>query len=111
MRNYLSSAIAKTGVRNRIEAIRVADDRGWLCARRRRRRAPRRRVRGAPDIGGYGARMRRLARFAVPVAAAVVIAGTVGTLAAAPPRARRGQPHRSRRHRRRRRRCRARPCS
>ncbi|HET6689496.1 MAG TPA: response regulator transcription factor [Miltoncostaeaceae bacterium] len=30
VRNYLSAAIAKTGVRNRIEAIRVADDRGWL---------------------------------------------------------------------------------
>jgi two-component system response regulator DesR len=30
VRNYLSSAIAKTGVRNRIEAIKVADERGWL---------------------------------------------------------------------------------
>ena len=30
VRNYLSAAIAKTGVRNRIEAVRVADDRGWL---------------------------------------------------------------------------------
>ena len=30
MRNYLSSAIAKTGTRNRIEAVRVADERGWL---------------------------------------------------------------------------------
>jgi two-component system response regulator DesR len=30
VRNYLSAAIAKTGDRNRIEAIRVADDRGWL---------------------------------------------------------------------------------
>ncbi len=30
VRNYLSAAIAKTGVRNRIEAMRVADDRGWL---------------------------------------------------------------------------------
>jgi two-component system response regulator DesR len=30
VRNYLSSAIAKVGVRNRIEAVRVADDRGWL---------------------------------------------------------------------------------
>lgn len=30
VRNYLSAAISKTGVRNRIEAIRVADDRGWL---------------------------------------------------------------------------------
>jgi two-component system response regulator DesR len=30
VRNYLSSAISKTGVRNRAEAIRVADERGWL---------------------------------------------------------------------------------
>jgi two-component system, NarL family, response regulator DesR len=30
VRNYLSAAIAKTGTRNRIEAMRVADDRGWL---------------------------------------------------------------------------------
>ena len=30
VRNYLSAAIAKTGVRNRFEAIRVADERGWL---------------------------------------------------------------------------------
>jgi two-component system response regulator DesR len=30
VRNYLSAAITKTGVRNRIEAIRVADERGWL---------------------------------------------------------------------------------
>jgi two-component system response regulator DesR len=30
VRNYLSSAIAKTGVRNRVEAVRVADERGWL---------------------------------------------------------------------------------
>jgi two-component system response regulator DesR len=30
VRNYLSSAIAKAGVRNRIEAARVADERGWL---------------------------------------------------------------------------------
>ena len=30
MRNYLSSAIAKTGARNRVEAATVADDRGWL---------------------------------------------------------------------------------
>ncbi len=30
VRNYLSAAIAKTGVRNRIEAIHVADERGWL---------------------------------------------------------------------------------
>jgi two-component system response regulator DesR len=30
VRNYLSAAIAKTGVRNRVEAVRVADDRGWL---------------------------------------------------------------------------------
>ena len=30
VRNYLSAAIAKTGVRNRVEATRVADERGWL---------------------------------------------------------------------------------
>ncbi|HEV7205760.1 MAG TPA: response regulator transcription factor [Jatrophihabitans sp.] len=30
VRNYLSAAIAKTGVRNRVEAVRVADHRGWL---------------------------------------------------------------------------------
>jgi two-component system response regulator DesR len=30
VRNYLSSAIAKTGTRNRVEAVRVADERGWL---------------------------------------------------------------------------------
>jgi two-component system response regulator DesR len=30
VRNYLSAAIAKTGVRNRIEALRVADEKGWL---------------------------------------------------------------------------------
>ena len=30
VRNYLSSAIAKTGARNRVEAGRVADERGWL---------------------------------------------------------------------------------
>ena len=30
VRNYLSAAIAKTGVRNRVEAVRVADQRGWL---------------------------------------------------------------------------------
>jgi two-component system, NarL family, response regulator DesR len=30
VRNYLSAAIAKTGVRNRVEAMRVADERGWL---------------------------------------------------------------------------------
>jgi two-component system, NarL family, response regulator DesR len=30
VRNYLSSAIAKTGARNRVEAARIADDRGWL---------------------------------------------------------------------------------
>ena len=33
MRNYLSAAIAKTGVRNRVEAMRVADERGWLVVR------------------------------------------------------------------------------
>jgi two-component system, NarL family, response regulator DesR len=30
VRNYLSAAIAKTSARNRLDAIRVADDRGWL---------------------------------------------------------------------------------
>jgi len=30
VRNYLSAAIAKTGVRNRVEAFREADERGWL---------------------------------------------------------------------------------
>jgi len=30
VRNYLSAAIAKTGVRNRAEALREAEDRGWL---------------------------------------------------------------------------------
>ena len=30
VRNYLSSAISKTGARNRVEAEQVADERGWL---------------------------------------------------------------------------------
>ena len=30
VRNYLSSAIAKTSARNRLEALRIADERGWL---------------------------------------------------------------------------------
>lgn len=30
VRNYLSSAIAKTGTRNRVEAVAVATERGWL---------------------------------------------------------------------------------
>ncbi|WP_456548879.1 response regulator transcription factor [Blastococcus sp. SYSU D00813] len=30
VRNYLSSAIGKTGARTRVEAARVADERGWL---------------------------------------------------------------------------------
>jgi two-component system response regulator DesR len=30
VRNYLSAAITKTDARNRSEALRVADDRGWL---------------------------------------------------------------------------------
>jgi two-component system, NarL family, response regulator DesR len=30
VRNYLSAAISKTGVRNRVDAVRVADERGWL---------------------------------------------------------------------------------
>jgi two-component system response regulator DesR len=28
--NYLSAAIAKTGGRNRAEAVRAADEHGWL---------------------------------------------------------------------------------
>src|SRR6202034_1894659 len=30
VRNYLSAAIAKTGARNRAEAVRLAEERGWL---------------------------------------------------------------------------------
>ena len=30
VRNYLSAAIAKTGTRNRSEAVRLADEQGWL---------------------------------------------------------------------------------
>jgi two-component system response regulator DesR len=30
VRNYLSAAIAKTGARNRVDAARVAAERGWL---------------------------------------------------------------------------------
>jgi two-component system response regulator DesR len=30
VRNYLSSAISQTGTRNRVEALRVAEDNGWL---------------------------------------------------------------------------------
>jgi two-component system, NarL family, response regulator DesR len=30
VRNYLSSAMTKTAAQNRMEALRVADDRGWL---------------------------------------------------------------------------------
>lgn len=30
VRNYLSAAIAKVGARNRAEAVRAADERGWL---------------------------------------------------------------------------------
>ena len=30
VRNHLSAAISKIGVRNRVEALRVADERGWL---------------------------------------------------------------------------------
>jgi two-component system, NarL family, response regulator DesR len=30
VRNYLSAAIAKAGARNRTEAVRTADERGWL---------------------------------------------------------------------------------
>jgi two-component system response regulator DesR len=30
VRNYLSSAIGKTGSRNRVEAVHVAEENGWL---------------------------------------------------------------------------------
>ncbi|MGI5340463.1 response regulator [Streptomyces sp. CA-181903] len=30
VRNYLSAAMAKTGTRNRVAAVRAADERGWL---------------------------------------------------------------------------------
>jgi two-component system response regulator DesR len=30
VRNYLSAAISKTGSRNRLEALRIAEDQGWL---------------------------------------------------------------------------------
>jgi two-component system response regulator DesR len=30
VRNHLSSAIGKTGARNRAEAVKLAEDRGWL---------------------------------------------------------------------------------
>jgi two-component system response regulator DesR len=30
VRNYLSSAIRKLGARNRAEALRIADEKGWL---------------------------------------------------------------------------------
>jgi two-component system response regulator DesR len=30
VRNYLSAAMAKTSAQNRLEALRIADDRGWL---------------------------------------------------------------------------------
>jgi len=30
VRNYLSNAIAKTGTGNRSEAVRIAEERGWL---------------------------------------------------------------------------------
>jgi two-component system, NarL family, response regulator DesR len=30
VRNYLSAAIVKTGARNRVEALRIARDKGWL---------------------------------------------------------------------------------
>ncbi len=30
VRNYLSTAIQKTGARNRAEAVRTARDKGWL---------------------------------------------------------------------------------
>ena len=30
MRNHLSAAIGKTGAANRAEAVRIADEHGWL---------------------------------------------------------------------------------
>jgi two-component system response regulator DesR len=30
VRNYLSACIHKTGARNRVEALRVAEERGWM---------------------------------------------------------------------------------
>jgi two-component system response regulator DesR len=30
VRNYLSNAISKVGARNRMDAIRIASDAGWL---------------------------------------------------------------------------------
>ncbi|HET6707373.1 hypothetical protein [Amycolatopsis sp.] len=30
VRNYISAATTKTRTRNRMEALRVADERGWL---------------------------------------------------------------------------------
>jgi two-component system, NarL family, response regulator DesR len=30
VRNYLSSCIQKTGARNRAEALKIAQERGWL---------------------------------------------------------------------------------
>jgi two-component system, NarL family, response regulator DesR len=30
VRNYLSRAIAKSGARNRVDAIRIAGEAGWL---------------------------------------------------------------------------------
>jgi two-component system, NarL family, response regulator DesR len=30
VRNYLSAAMGKTGARNRAEAVKLAEDRGWL---------------------------------------------------------------------------------
>ena len=39
VRNYLSRAIAKTGARNRVDAIRIAGESGWLLLRSAARRA------------------------------------------------------------------------
>jgi two-component system response regulator DesR len=30
VRNYLSAAIRKLGARNRVEAVRIAEEKGWL---------------------------------------------------------------------------------
>jgi two-component system response regulator DesR len=32
VRNHLSAAIGKTGARTRAEAVKLAEDRGWLLA-------------------------------------------------------------------------------
>ncbi len=39
VRNYLSACIQKTGARNRAEAVRIAQEKGWLCSSSRYSRA------------------------------------------------------------------------